>query len=350
MIKKLMILTAAGVLGATSAAAQLEPATTPCPVYKAKKKIDAHMAKAFDAVPSELTPDLIPALFVLPRTFGLCAPDGVKPFRIGSELLKPTKAFDQLYYVGNTGVGVWILKTSGGLVMFDAMNNDDEARTIIEPGMKELGLDPAQLKYIIVTHAHFDHWGGAGHFRNRYGTKLLVGAGDEDTIKLEPPFGLKAPPVPAVDDWVEDGRKLRIGDSVIDLYVTPGHTRGTLSAIFEITDEGRKHKAALYGGYGLPPQLEPGPAHPPRHAGLNAYIRSFERFTKLGSTAGVDVAISTHPFFDGTISHIEKLREGTKASPWVMGKEAWIRYSTANLEVAKAVAIMEREHPVTGSY
>jgi metallo-beta-lactamase class B len=58
-------------------------------------------------------------------------------------VLMPTRAFDQLYYVGNVFVGSWVLVTDGGIILWDAMDNADEAEHIVEAGIRTLGLDPA---------------------------------------------------------------------------------------------------------------------------------------------------------------------------------------------------------------
>ena len=65
------------------------------------------------------------------------------------DLLAPTKAFDQLYYVGNVFVGSWVLTTADGIIMWDARDNEDEAEHIVEAGIRKLGLDPAQIKTIV---------------------------------------------------------------------------------------------------------------------------------------------------------------------------------------------------------
>src|SRR4051812_18686265 len=77
----------------------------------------------------------------------------------------PSQLFDNLYYVGRTDVGAWVLKTSDGLILFDTLNNPDEAANIIVPGMRKLGLDPDQIKVVILTHSHGDHSGGMPYFK-----------------------------------------------------------------------------------------------------------------------------------------------------------------------------------------
>ena len=74
---------------------------------------------------------------------------------------EPGQAFDNLYYVGSAWVSAWVLKTSDGLILIDALNNTKEAADLIEGGMRRVGLDPAQIRYVLVTHGHGDHYGGA---------------------------------------------------------------------------------------------------------------------------------------------------------------------------------------------
>ena len=54
-------------------------------------------------------------------------------------LLAPMKVFDNLFYVGQMAVSAWAMKTTAGIVLFDALNSEAEAREIIEPGLKALG-------------------------------------------------------------------------------------------------------------------------------------------------------------------------------------------------------------------
>jgi len=67
------------------------------------------------------------------------------------------QGFDNLYFVGADWVSAWAIKTSDGIILIDALNIQAEAAALIEGGMRKLGLDPAQIKYVIVTHGHGDH-------------------------------------------------------------------------------------------------------------------------------------------------------------------------------------------------
>src|SRR4051812_5844373 len=80
----------------------------------------------------------------------------------------PTKVFDQLYYIGTDIVATWALVTTNGIIQIDSMNNSDDAQNIIIAGYKKLGLDPTQIKYLILTHGHADHFGGAKYIQDTY--------------------------------------------------------------------------------------------------------------------------------------------------------------------------------------
>jgi metallo-beta-lactamase class B len=327
----------------------LDPAPGPCPVYQSAD-VQRHIDKAFELAGTDLPQGLIPSLFILPRAVGACAPARVPQFKQDTSVAQPVQAFDHLYYVGDKFVGAWALATDAGIILFDAMNNDEDVQSIVEPGLRQLGLNPADVKYIVVTHGHADHWGGAEYFQRNYGTKVLVGQGDIALLTRPQVHATHAPKVPVVNQPVSDGMRLSLGKTTVTLYISPGHTPGTVSAIFPVTDRGKPHVAGLFGGYGLPMQLEPDTKKPPSHMGLRMYMASVERFTQLGKAAGVDVGISTHPIFDDTISKgalMSRDRPGT--SPWVMGASPWVRYMDAGLEAAKTFEAMLIEHPITRS-
>lgn len=88
--------------------------------------------------------------------------------------VEPAKVFDNLYYLGNQFVGAWMVNTSEGIILIDSMNNSDDAEKIIVPRIKKLGFDPAKIKYVLVTHGHCDHYGGAKYIQDNFGAKVLI--------------------------------------------------------------------------------------------------------------------------------------------------------------------------------
>src|ERR1041384_1222166 len=142
------------------------------------------------------------------------------------------KLFDNFYFFGFNTVGAWALTTNQGIILIDSLNTVDEAEKIIEPGLVKAGLKPADVKYIIVGHGHFDHFGGAPYFQQKYGSKVVMSKLEWDM--LETPAGSRGAgpnrPLPKRDvEVVSDGQKVTLGDETITLEITPGHRPGALA-------------------------------------------------------------------------------------------------------------------------
>ena len=72
----------------------------------------------------------------------------------------PAKVFDNFYFIGGKVHSSWALKTSEGLIVFDTIYPYNSEELVIG-GLQKLGLDPKDIKYLIISHAHQDHIGGA---------------------------------------------------------------------------------------------------------------------------------------------------------------------------------------------
>src|SRR4051794_17909889 len=153
----------------------------------------------------------------------------------------PIKVFDNLYFLGQTEYSVWAITTSAGVILIDAIFDysvDDE----VAGGMRTLGLDPAAIKYVIISHGHADHSGGAKYLQDKFNARVILTAADWDL--LDRSTGTK----PKRDMVAVDGQKLTLGDTTVTLYNTPGHTLGTLSTVFPVTDHGARHTVVSWGG------------------------------------------------------------------------------------------------------
>ena len=153
--------------------------------------------------------------------------------------------FDNLYFVGTKFHSAWALTTSEGIILIDTLYDyaSDEA---IVGGLRKLGLDPATVKYVIISHAHGDHVGGAKLMQDRFGSRIVMGAPDWDDIEKsvnQYPNGK-----PKRDIVATDGQKITLGDDAVTLVLTPGHTPGTVSMIFDVKDNGQPLTVAYSGG------------------------------------------------------------------------------------------------------
>lgn len=274
---------------------------------------------------------------LLPKANESYGPGKVRP------TLEPTRIFDQVYYFGNDNVGALVLVTPQGIIQWDAMNTDEDARDIILAGYRKFGLDPSQIKYLIITHGHGDHYGGVNYLKTfSPDMQVLAGAADWDLMaRVQPRTDRPFSPPPARGGNVTDGQRLTLGGTTVTLYVTPGHTPGTVSAIIPVTQNGKRHLVGLFGGLGNPLHLGPRP----ESSGLDEYIRQWKRFGSIARAAGVEGALATHAGHDGTVEYIPKLAKYPKGySPWLLGRQTYARYLKVNEEVSQAIrgAIFER--------
>src|SRR5579872_3328026 len=207
---------------------------------------DVHLIAARNAAGFDFTGTLarlcVAPPFV-PNTPRDVAP-GPAPAR-DSWFAEPAKVFDNLYFVGSKIHNSWALTTSQGIILLDTLftyNSEEE----IVGGLKKLGLDPAKVKYVIITHAHGDHVGGAKLMQDRFGSRIVMGGPDWDSIERSVngyPLGK-----PKRDIVADDGQKITVGDAAVTLVTTPGHTPGTLSMLFTAKDNGKPINVAYSGG------------------------------------------------------------------------------------------------------
>jgi metallo-beta-lactamase class B len=232
----------------------------------------------------------------------------------------PVKVADNLYFFGQSEYAAWAITTSQGIILIDTLF-DYSVEAEVAEGMKKVGLDPAQIKYAIVTHPHPDHDGGAKFLQDTYGTKVFLSPADWAVLDART-NGTK----PKRDQEASDGQKLTLGDTTITLYITPGHTPGTLSVVFPVKDNGVTHTAALWGGVGLNAD----------RATVETYIKSAQRFSGIAKQAGADIIFSNHTDWDGSKVNLPLLAKRTPGSPnpYVVGNAKVLNF----LKVAEECA------------
>lgn len=184
----------------------------------------------------------------------------------------PFKVFDNVYYVGLQTVSVYLITTSDGLVLLDAafVYTVDQ---VLE-NVRTLGFDPKKIKYILVSHAHGDHYAGAGAIIAATGAKVVMSAVDWTVTEEAQARNPKANGEPLKRDVaVKDGDTLNVGDTTFKFYVSPGHTPGALTVEYQARDGARSYRALAPGGLGF--------NFGPEWTG--PYLKSYERLKQLGS-------------------------------------------------------------------
>ncbi len=238
---------------------------------------------------------------------------------------EPAKVFDNLYFLGQTEYAVWAVTTSAGIILIDTIF-DYSVEDEVVGGMKKLGLDPTTIKYVIVSHGHADHSGGARYLQDHFHPRVILSAADWDLLDRN----TAEPMRPKRDMVATDGQTLTLGDTTLTLYLTPGHTPGTISTLIPVKDNGRPHLVAEWGGtmFNFVRSRD----------AFDTYIASAERFQGIVARAGADAIISNHTNYDGSKTKIPALAERKPGDPhpYVIGTDAVKRYLTVANECAHA--------------
>jgi metallo-beta-lactamase class B len=256
--------------------------------------------------------------------------------------LPPMQVMDELYFLGNYWTSAWAIKTSAGIIVIDALDSGAEAKQYIEGGLRTLGLNPADIRYVVVSHAHGDHYGGAGYLKEKFNPRIVMSEIDWKVFE-DPNFHSSRPlfdPPPKRDMAVHDGDTITLGDTAIKLYVIPGHTLGTLATVFTVHDHGEAHRAVAWGGtaYNFGPL-------PDR---LQVYDDTTEKYRGVMKQEKADVLLSNHVTFDAAVAKMAALRERKpgEPNPFVVGEDAVQRFLTILGECALATkAYVEAGQP-----
>ena len=171
-----------------------------------------------------------------------------------------------------------------------------------------------------------------------------MGAADWDTVEKQNPVWK-----PKRDIVATDGMKETLCDTTVTVYVTPGHTAGTLSSIIPVKDGGRTHTAAYWGGtmYNwINRTTDPTREYfgKPESYWFKQYADTSVRFKDLAASAGADVVMSNHTQFDGSKTKMPQIagRKPGDAHPFVVGKDSVQRYLTVVGECANAGALIAK--------
>ena len=232
------------------------------------------------------------------------------------------QVFDNLYMLTTKVNSAWAVKTSGGIILIDTLFGYAAQDAIVD-GLKKVGLNPADIKYIIVSHAHGDHDGAVKFLQDTYNARVIVGPKDwELAARQADPY--------RHDIEATDGQKLTLSDTTVTIYITPGHTGGTLSVLVPVKDHGQPHMAMEWGGTALSGATS--------KEMLESYISNAKRMKDISDGVGADVIIVNHTDYNDALNRFErtKARKEGEPNPWIVGKGEVEKYLTVVEECAKS--------------
>lgn len=241
----------------------------------------------------------------------------------------PFQVFDNLYYIGAEWVASWLLVTDQGLIVFDAMY--DGLTDLAIEGIRELGFDPNDIRYLVVTHAHYDHIGGARRFQEEFGAVVMMT--EQDWQMTEEPPVYREYPKPIRHLSVANGSTLNLGRTQLRFMTTPGHTPGVLSTIFTVYDNGYPYTAFMFGGVGL------------NFSGVERTELYIDTISRLQQLQGIEVNIPNHAQSGGDIfERAERLADRGENDPHpFVDPESWTAWLDILMKNAQDKLAEERE-------
>ena len=260
-----------------------------------------------------------------------------------TKAIAPFRIADDLYSGGDTKVCAHLIRTDEGLILIDA--GYPEAKHLLWESIIRLGFDPADVRWIILTHGHSDHYGAANEFRNLYGTKVAISAADAEYLRARVSCGKQSSlKTPVIDRELHDGEIFSFGGKEIHCMVTPGHTLGVLTFFMDVTDNGKTYRAGLLGGVGhdqvrLPYLLYVNlPLDMPQR--MLASLDAMEK-------EKVEIHLGNHPANNRTLEKREQqLREG--GNPFI-DPESWGRFIGQTRALFEQVILdnaeLAKQHP-----
>lgn len=170
--------------------------------------------------------------------------------------VKPFQVSPQTWYVaGQTWVGCYLIDTGDGLILIDTAI--PESLYLMVDSITSLGYSPRDIKKILISHAHFDHCGGARAMKELTGAELYMSKEDtefmeqcpEETMVLDPD---SHPQMFTVDRYYSDDEPITLGNITIHTMLTPGHTIGCTSYFWTEKNPvtGEEYRIAMHGGVG----------------------------------------------------------------------------------------------------
>jgi metallo-beta-lactamase class B len=242
--------------------------------------------------------------------------------------VEPFQVFDNLYYVGAKWVSAWLLESDQGLILFDALYGD--LTDIAIDGIRQLGFDPDDVRYVIVSHAHYDHVGGASRFQEEFGAVVMMT--ETDWNMTDEPAIYQEYPKPIRHLSASDGSTLNLGRTRLQFMETPGHTLGVLSTRFTVYDNGYPHDAFLFGGVGL------------NFSGVERtemYINSVQRLMQM---EGIEVNIPNHADSGEVFERYSMLQDRLDGDPHpFVDPESWDAWLDILMKNAQAKLRREQQ-------
>lgn len=233
--------------------------------------------------------------------------------RSWNQPVEPFRIIRNIYYVGASDVTSYLIATPKGHILLDG--GFEETAPMILANVEKLGFDPADIRILLSSHAHYDHAGGLAAIHDKTGATLIASEGDAPQLarggKDDPQFGDRFPFPPVTPDRLaREGDRVTLGGSILTAHITPGHTRGCTTWTMKVREKGKTYDVVFLGSPSVPSdyKLAGNPRYPDA---VDDYRRQFATLKALPC----DVFLAAHGNFYDLAGKMK--RAGSKPNPFV---------------------------------
>lgn len=165
--------------------------------------------------------------------------------------------FGNVYHVGTCTITVLLVTSPEGHVLIDAAT--EEAAPTILANIRSLGFDPADVRWLLSTHEHFDHSAGLAALKAATGAQVGANAAAVRALQSglpspdDPQAAWLDPAAPVVVDRIlADGDTVQVGELVLTMYANPGHAPGSSSWTWTSCEGVTCHQVAFADSVSVP--------------------------------------------------------------------------------------------------
>ncbi len=172
--------------------------------------------------------------------------------------VEPFRIIGNIYYVG-AHVSSFFIKTPDGAILLDG--GLSETAPLIEKNIAALGFSIKDVKYLLNSHAHYDHCGGLADLKKHSGAQMI--ASKLDAAVLNTGNGQFAAFLAVhVDRVIGDNQTVKLGGVTLTAHLTPGHTKGCTTWTMPVMESGKTYQVVFYCSTSVVDKLVNNPAYP----------------------------------------------------------------------------------------
>jgi metallo-beta-lactamase class B len=208
----------------------------------------------------------------------------------------PFRVIGNIHYVG-AGVSAFLITTPEGAILIDG--GLPETAPLISKSIADLGFRLSDVKFLLNSHAHFDHAGGLAALKKASRAQLVASRGDAPALRA----GNADQPAVAVDRVIDDGDTVELGGTVLTAHVTPGHTPGCTTWTATVSDGGKAHRVVFFCSTTVIDRLVGNSRYP-------SIVTDYERSFSVLRALPADVFLAPHPEFFQLAAKRERMKSG----------------------------------------